>query len=72
MGTNAEHEAQVHAEGPDVGARLAGDPEHDEVPLRIVLYEPALVDRAHAQLALDCGDDWRPLEQCTLQLSLLN
>ena len=59
---HTQEEAQVHAEGADVGARLAGHPEDDQVALRVVLYEPALVHGAHPQLALDGRDQGRPLE----------
>mmetsp|Transcript_11307 Transcript_11307/g.27527 ORF Transcript_11307/g.27527 Transcript_11307/m.27527 type:complete len:303 (+) Transcript_11307:533-1441(+) len=59
---HAKHEAQVHAERADVGARFAGDPEDAEVALRVVLEELALVNGAHAQLALDGRDKRGPLE----------
>ena len=67
MGAHAQEEAQVHAQGTYVGARLTGDPEHSQVAVCVVLYQPALVHSAHSQLALDSRDEWRPLEQGTLQ-----
>ena len=63
----AEHESEVHAERPDVGAGLAGHPEDAQVAVGHVLDQLGLVDGAHAQLALHRGYQRRPLEQRALQ-----
>mmetsp|Transcript_13087 Transcript_13087/g.33250 ORF Transcript_13087/g.33250 Transcript_13087/m.33250 type:complete len:264 (+) Transcript_13087:848-1639(+) len=63
--TDAEHKAEVHAERADVRARLARDPEHAQVALRVELEQLALVDGAHTQLALHRGDERRALEERT-------
>ena len=60
---NAEQQAQVHAHGADVGTGLTGDPEHHQRPLLVVLQQLAVVDGAHAQLALHRRNERRPLEQ---------
>ena len=65
---HAQQQAQVNTQGTDVGSRLASNPEHDQMALLVVLKHLALVDGANAQLALDRGDDGRPLEQSTLRV----
>eukprot|EP00964_Phaeocystis_antarctica_P140471 scaffold105341_cov63-Phaeocystis_antarctica.AAC.1 len=65
---HAEHQPEVHAQRTDVRARLAAHAEDAEVPLLVVLDQLALVDGAHAQLALDRGDERRPLEEGAGQL----
>ena len=62
MGAHAQQETQVHAHGPDIGPGLAGDPEHHQLALLVVLQQLAVIDGAHAQLALDRRDQWRPLK----------
>lgn len=63
MGAHAEQQAEMHAQRPDVGARLAADPENAEVAIVVELDELALVDAPDTQLALDSRDQRRPLEQ---------
>ncbi len=60
---DAEQQAEVHAQRADVGARLALDPEDAEVARLVVLEQLGLVDRAHAQLALDGRDQRRALRK---------
>ena len=60
---HAEQQAQMHAEGTDVGAGLARHPEDAEVAVVVELDQLALVDGADAQLALDGRDEGRALEQ---------
>ena len=55
----------MDAQGPDVCACLAGDPEDHQVALGIILVELGAVDAPDAELALDCRDEGRPLEQRT-------
>jgi len=43
----AKEEAKLHTESPDIGACLAGDPEHREVALGVMLQELAIVDGPH-------------------------
>jgi hypothetical protein len=62
MRADAEQQAKVDAERPDIGPGLAGDPEHGEVPVGVVLEQLALVDGPHPELALDGGDERGPLE----------
>ena len=62
VGAHAQQEAQVNAHGPDIGPGLAGDPEHHQLALLVVLQQLAVIDGAHAQLALDRRDQWRPLK----------
>ena len=56
-------QAEVDAEGPDVGPGLAADVEDPERPLLVELDQGALVNRPHAQLALHCTNQRRALEQ---------
>lgn len=65
--TDAQQDAQVDAQGTDVGAGLAADPEHAQVALLVVLVQLGLVDGADAELALDGGDDGGPLEEGAAQ-----
>ena len=69
VSSHAQQQAQVDTQGTDVGPGLAADPEYEQVALLVVLKHLALVDGAHAQLALDRGDDRRPLEQGTLRVT---
>ena len=68
VAAHAEHQPQVHAQRPDVRARLARDAEDAEVSLRVVLDQLILLDCPHAQLALDGGDERRPLEERAREL----
>ena len=61
VGTDAEEEAEVDAEGADVCAGLAADPEDAQMPFAVVFEELALVDGAHTKLALHGTDEWRAL-----------
>lgn len=63
VGAHAEQQTQVHAQGTDVGAGLARDPEDAEVAVVVELDQLALVDGTDAQLALDGRDEGRALEQ---------
>lgn len=63
VGADAEQETEMHAEGTDVGAGLAADPEDTEVALVVKLDELALVDGPDSELALDGRDQRRALEQ---------
>ena len=63
----AEEQAEVDAQGADVGAGLARDPEDGEAAGFIEFEEFRLVNGAHAQLALDRGDQRGALEQGTRQ-----
>ncbi len=58
----------MDADGPRVEAGLHGDPEDAHVALLVVLQQLALVDGAHAQLALHSADERRPLEEGAFQL----
>ena len=62
VGAHAQQQAQVHAHGPDIGSGLAGDPEHHQLAVIVILQQLAIIDGAHAQLALDRRDQWRPLK----------
>nr|ACN36312.1 unknown [Zea mays] len=62
MRADAKEQPKVHTQSPDISACLAGDPEHREVALRVVLQELALVDGPHPELALHRGDERRALE----------
>lgn len=53
MPANAENESQVDTERPDIGARLAADPEYGEVAFVVEFEEFGLVDGADAELAFD-------------------
>lgn len=63
--TDAEQEAEVDAEGSDVGAGLARDPEDGQAALVVELEQLGLVDGAHTELTLDSGDERRALEEGT-------
>ena len=63
VASDAEQQAEVDAEGTDVGSGLARDPEDGEVAVVVELDELALVDGAHAELALDGRDERRALEE---------
>lgn len=65
MGAHAEEQTQVHAEGTDIGAGLAGHPKDAEVAVVVELDQLALVDRADTQLALDGRNEGRALEEST-------
>ena len=65
VGADAEKETQVHAEGTDVGAGFAADPEDTQVAVIIKLDELALVDGTDTKLALDGRNQGRALEQST-------
>ncbi|GJN24651.1 hypothetical protein PR202_gb12403 [Eleusine coracana subsp. coracana] len=65
MRTDAKQQPEVDAERTDICARLARDPEHGEVTVRVVLQELALVDGPHPELAFDRGDERRALEHGT-------
>ena len=60
---HAQQQAQVYAESPDVRAGFAGDPEHCQVALLVVLVELGLVNGSDAQLALHSADEWGSLEE---------
>eukprot|EP00128_Syssomonas_multiformis_P013854 Colp12_sorted_trinity150504_noHs@23833 len=63
VASGAREQTQVHAQRTDVGAGLAGHPEHAQVAGGVVLEHLGLVDRADAQLALHGRDERRALEQ---------
>ena len=44
---HSQEQAQVDTHGPDVCPGLAGDPEHHQLPLLVVLQQLAVVDGAH-------------------------
>ena len=54
MGTAAEEQTQVHAQGSDVGACFTAAPEDNQLPLLIILQQPILIYSADPQLALHC------------------
>lgn len=59
----AQQQTQVHAEGSDVGASLAADPEDTEMTVVVELDKLGLVDGSDAELSLDGRDQGRSLEQ---------
>lgn len=61
--TDSKEQTQVHAEGTNVGTRLAANPEHTEMSVVIKLQQLTLVDCSDTQLALDGGDERRTLEE---------
>mmetsp|Transcript_13280 Transcript_13280/g.24991 ORF Transcript_13280/g.24991 Transcript_13280/m.24991 type:complete len:213 (+) Transcript_13280:446-1084(+) len=65
---DTEHEAEMDAEGSDVGTSLAGGPQYRHLSFGVVFNKLGLVDGTYAQLPLHCRDDGRPLETCSGQL----
>lgn len=63
MPSHSQQESEVNAERPDVGSRLARDPEDGEVTVVVELDELALVDGSDPELALDGGDERGTLEE---------
>lgn len=63
VGANSEQEPQVHAQRPDVGASLAGHPEHHEMAVVVVRVQLDVVDGADSQLPLNRADERRSLEE---------
>lgn len=65
VAADSEEETQVDAEGSNVGAGLAADPEDTEVTVIVELNELAFMDGSDTELALDGGDQGRTLEERT-------
>lgn len=65
MGTNAEQETEMHAEGTDVSSGLAADPENTELSLIVELVQLALVDGSDTELTLDSRNQRWSLEERT-------
>lgn len=53
MAADANEQAEVHAQGTNIGAGFAAHPERSEVALIVEFQELGLVDGADAQLSLD-------------------
>ena len=68
VGAATEEVTEMDAESTDVGTSLTGDPHNSEVSLLIVLDELQVIDSPDAELLLDSGDQWWPLEAGTGQL----
>jgi len=64
----AQQQAQVHAHGAHVRARLALHPEDAQAALRVVVEQARRVHGAHAQLPLHGRDERRALEERARQL----
>lgn len=65
---DAEEQAQVDAEGSDVGSGLARHPKDAEVAIVVELDQAALVDGSDTELALDGGDERGALEEGAREL----
>lgn len=65
VAANAEEQAEVDAERPDVGSGLARDVEDGETASVVKLNERRRVDRPDSELTLNGRDERRPLEQGT-------
>lgn len=63
MAANLEEKTQVNAEGTDVGAGFAADPEDGQMAVVVKLDEFALVDGTDTELAFNGRDEWRTLEE---------
>lgn len=63
MASNSKHVPQVNAQGSDVGASFAGDPEDHKLPLIVILYQLGLIDAANSELAFHGRYQGRPLEE---------
>jgi len=68
VGAASEEVTEMDAESTDVGTGLTGDPDNSEVSLLIVLDELQVIDSPDAELLLDSGDQWWPLEAGTGEL----
>jgi len=68
VGAATEEVTEMDAESTDVGTGLTGDPDNSEVSLLIVLDELQVIDSPDAELLLDSGDQWWPLEAGTGEL----
>lgn len=62
MPSHPKYKPQVDAERPNIGARLAGNPENDQMAIWVVLKELAFVDGSNPELAFDGGDERGALE----------
>ena len=62
MTPHAEQQTQMDAQGPDISPGLTGDPKDAQVAVIVEFNELALVDGAHAELALDGGNERGSLE----------
>lgn len=60
---HAQNQPQMHAQGSDIRASLAGDPEHGEVALFIKFEQLGFVDGPNAKLTFYGGDEGRALEE---------
>lgn len=65
--TNAKQKTKVDTQSPNVGSRFAADPENTKVSVIVEFEKLALVNGPDTKLALDGGDQRRPLEKCTSQ-----
>jgi len=60
---NAEKEAEMYAECPDVSTGLTRDPEHSEVALFIELQQLRFMNGAYTKLPFHSRDERRTLEE---------
>lgn len=67
MRTNAKEKTKVDTQSPNIGSCFAADPENTKVSVVVELKKLALVNGSDTKLALDGGDQRRPLEKCTSQ-----
>lgn len=64
---NAKQETKVDTQSPNVRSCLTADPENTQMSVIVELKEFALVDGPNTELALNGGDQRRPLEKSTGQ-----
>jgi hypothetical protein len=65
VGTNAKKKPGVDAQGSDVRSRLARDAEDAEATVIVEFEELNVVDGSDTELALDCRNERRSLEEST-------